>query len=371
MLITRRKFALLSAFLLFVAGIRRYLNTDRIKQATPTNQETSFPASPTSVVQIEAFSGFLFTVSILNTFHYTLKACQNCLPNYFTTTNAKKRNYRRGVAVFIHHQKGGGTTVRKCLYDLIGSPDRLLTKQGSQIHGSRCLGSMHTDSRLFWIYKMTSKQRSRYSFIEGPNSMGICDDIRDRDCSYFSVLREPVSRVVSSYFYCKREPSDLLCASQQLSAQKATLRAWAVHQRHYLLTQLTFNVRYCNLSREEQQQLPCWYRQRHLMEQRNDALERLADLVVNDLESRFAVIGILEHFEESLAMMAQVYGLDFLACAGRKENPGTSASKQLEELKTDSVVLESTKFDRAIYMKAYKIFLRQKDKMLNRKNSGS
>ena len=70
--------------------------------------------------------------------------------------------------------------------------------------------------------------------------MGMCDDVTEKawPCSYFIVLRDPVARIVSSYFYCKREPDDMLCASPQLDARNASLREWAVHQRSFLLVSL-------------------------------------------------------------------------------------------------------------------------------------
>ena len=315
---------LLSAFSVILYAVR--LKVRRVR--APRGRQKPLRSLPTSRTEIVAFSGVKFTVSVLNRFDYATRPCNNCLRNYFTTPRPPTRNqYRKGVAVYIHHQKAGGTTMRKCLRDLLGSPDRLLTQTGTDIRGSRLLGSVHTDSRLYWQCKLTRAQSLTYSFIEGPNTMGMCDDVTEKawPCSYFIVLRDPVARIVSSYFYCKREPDDMLCASPQLDARNASLREWAVHQRSFLLVQLAFNVRYCNLSRVDQwAKEPCWFRQRALMERDAFRLNEFARFIVDDLSNRFAVIGLLEHFAESLEMMTEVYGIDFVACAKKGGKRGDS-----------------------------------------------
>lgn len=333
------------------------------------------------IQRMSVFGGIVLEVCVLDFFMTNTGKCKNCLPNYFVKSHPGNRfQYRRSTAVFIHHQKSGGTTLRKCLRDLLGEPNRLATRSGQRMTGTSFMGSMHTDSVLLWTHLLNKNARNNYQYIEGPNTMGICDTVlNEQPCSYYLLLRDPFDRALSTYFYCKVEKDDLLCASNQMDANKAHIKEWAIHQRSFLFAQLTFDIHYCNMSRLQQQQLPCWYRQRAMMEE-TDLQERLK-FVLSDLVHRFAVIGMLERFQQSLVMFEKVYGLNFTQCAQKKENSmnerlSQSSNSQivqqisqreqlLLQLRNDPDVQQAMRYDLAIYKKAKEIFLKQRQVMLH------
>lgn len=256
---------------------------------------------------IAVFGGATLRLSVLDSFITVGEKCRNCLPNYFIKAHpGLQSKYRRGTAVLVHHQKSGGTTLRKCLKDLLGSPDRIGGHRGGHMSGASLLGSVHTDNRLLWMHILSERKRLSYRYIEGPNVMGMCEDIdaNKQPCSYYMMLRDPIDRAISTYFYCKLEPEDQLCASHQVDARKVDIKQWVLHQRSFLFAQLTFDIRYCNMSRLEQQRLPCWYRQRMMMEETD--VSALLEFVLDDLADRFAVIGMLDQFGQSLAMFEEV-----------------------------------------------------------------
>ena len=253
------------------------------------------------IQHISVLGGATLELRVLDSFITDTEKCKNCLPNYFLKSHSGyKSKYQSGTAVLIHHQKSGGTTLRKCLKDLLGAPDRL-----DHMTGATFMGSMHTDYVLLWIHVLSESTRNNYQYIEGPNVMGICDTVPNtQPCSYYLLLRDPIDRAVSTYFYCKVERDDQLCATDQTDASKVDIKTWVIHQRSFLFAQLTFDIRYCNMSRRQQQRLPCWYRQRTLMEETN--LDQRLEFVLRDLVDRFAVIGMLDRFEESLVMFEEV-----------------------------------------------------------------
>ena len=63
-------------------------------------------------------------------------------------------------------------------------------------------------------------------------------------CTWISGFREPISRLVSAYHYCRIPPtgasphSDPLCGSEFLDARNATIQQWAAHWGNYLLRDL-------------------------------------------------------------------------------------------------------------------------------------
>jgi hypothetical protein len=101
-------------------------------------------------------------------------------------------------------------------------------------------------------------------------------------------------------------PRDILCATKLLDASKADIIQWAFHQRNYLFTQLTTDTHYCSRYQESMHgtEPPCWYIERILHEQTD--LEPTFQFTLKDLTDRFAVIGIFEHYQESLSMFEKV-----------------------------------------------------------------
>jgi hypothetical protein len=243
--------------------------------------------------------------------------CHTCLPNYFIRANRSDQlRYRRGTVNFLHHLKSGGTTIYSCLRRLTSRPYTWNDKTERRI-----------PTHIFIQYLSPQKRDSMkkqilgsYHFIAGIAVMGLCDDLKSLpSCSYFTVLRDPINRVISSYFYCKVRPTDILCATKQLNAREAGIVQWAIHQRSFLFTQLTLDYRLCKEpSSKPLQSAPCWYRQRAVQEQTD--LECTLQSVLEDLADRFAVIGILDYLQESLSMLEKVYGLKFTSCATLKVN---------------------------------------------------
>ncbi|XP_062512132.1 uncharacterized protein LOC134187967 [Corticium candelabrum] len=332
------------------------------------------------IQHVTLFGGAALQLIVFDSYVINTEKCRNCLPNYFLKPQKDGNlRYREGTSVLVHHQKSGGTTLRLCLRQLVGPPDILASRNGERIGDRQFVGSMHTDGRLVWRNILSKKSRSKYKFIEGPNVMGICDEmgVGERLCSYYLMLRDPIDRAVSTYFYCKVEQDDQLCASRQMNATTVSLKEWVIHQRSFLLTQLCFDVRYCNMSRLEQQRLPCWYRQRSLMERVD--VRPVVKFVVDDLVDRFAVIGMLDKYGESLQMFEKVYGIKFTQCSQKKENSmqdklssfSDRVLKQqvndkdiiVSELRRDSDVRRALQFDISIYQKAVEIFEMQRESM--------
>jgi len=58
-------------------------------------------------------------------------------------------------------------------------------------------------------------------------------------CTWVTMSREPIARLVSAAFYCKYDkPGDPLCGRTRIDAQTATIRDWAKHWGNYLFREL-------------------------------------------------------------------------------------------------------------------------------------
>jgi hypothetical protein len=59
------------------------------------------------------------------------------------------------------------------------------------------------------------------------------------NCKYITMFREPISRLVSAYYYCNHgNPGDPLCGSNRLKAGSASIEEWADHWGNYLFREL-------------------------------------------------------------------------------------------------------------------------------------
>jgi hypothetical protein len=125
---------------------------------------------------------------------------------------------------------------------------------------------------------------------------------------------------------------------------------------------------------------PCWYIERILHEQTD--LEPTFQFTLKDLTDRFAVIGIFEHYQESLSMFEKVYGLNFTSCStlkvntiqglvSNKSNPNaqkvrlqlSDRDKKVAELRDNPDVMKAMRYDIAIYQRAVEIFQQQRAAM--------
>ena len=262
----------------------------------------------TKVLGAAGFTRERMVHPILDTFLTDSEKCSNCLPNYFIrASESDKPKYRRGTVGFLHHLKSGGTTIHSCLRKLLSMPYTWNGKTEKRLNPV-FIEDFGFDKRMSWK-KLNETSRLAYHFLGGTAVMGLCDDFQiDRTpppCSHFTVLRDPIDRAVATYFYCKVKPSDMLCATHKLNASQSNITEWALHQRSFLFTQLILDRRFCaRFSIKEQWSVPCWYRQRIAMEQAN--LETKLHFILEDMTDRFAVIGMLDHLEQSLSMFETV-----------------------------------------------------------------
>ena len=330
----------------------------------------------------------------------------NTLPNYFLFKPAADgpRPYRQGALVFLHHPRAAGSALTACLDGIA--------------HNRSMAASpvMDSDERLRWAIERESDgetartNRDRFAVHRGRFSFGMCSDI-SRKCSHFTLLREPMSRAVSSFRYCQTAYGDEMC--RVANANKLSLREWIIHQGSILFRQLLFQPSWCHLddnvktdnattdsssppnSSSEQHRksaadpdhVPCWYKHKlHFDDIPTDMKRHLLDYVVNNLDQWFAAIGLFEDLVPSLKMFEHVYDLPFTQClnfqrkttnnaeifdnrSNRKKrlNPETDdLDNDPEYLKYDYAVQQALEADIRIYREAKKLFRIQRQNLFNK-----
>jgi len=82
--------------------------------------------------------------------------------------------------------------------------------------------------------------RTKLVSVHGGYSLSLAHEekLPHSRCRWFTMVREPIDRLVSSYFHCKLNAMDPLCASSILNAKRATIEQWAEHWGNYLFREL-------------------------------------------------------------------------------------------------------------------------------------
>lgn len=183
-------------------------------------------------------------------------------------------NYRN--LVFLHIPKAAGTTLHTILekhyprashYSIFEEPARQLQELGAR----------------------SQKDRDRIRLLKGHFAYGAHQHLVGPS-TYVTLLRNPVDRIISHYYYVKRTPRHYLY--QKVTAENMDLAAYVTSH----LTEELDNDQVRLLSGIERS-IP-WGGCTH---------EHL-DLAKRNISEHFAVAGVLERFDESLALMGLKLG---------------------------------------------------------------
>ena len=321
----------------------------------------------------------------LVTHHYPWAVRNNSLPNYFLHAPSESRlsPYQRGAVVFLHHHRSAGTAMKECLNRIA---------RNNSFAMSPVMGS---DDRVDWEEHVSrdGANRNRFKLHRGQFTFGLCG-VLQKDCSYFTILRDPMDRAVSSYQYCQHAFGDEMCKFS--NANEMTLRQWILHQGSLLFQQLLFRPQWCqqaagNGTKRERYEsvvdpdkVPCWIRHKtQLAGIPESHTTNLVGYIVNNLDRWFAAIGLFEELENSLKLFEHIYRLPFTKCTNfkntnkdaeifdnrsnrKKSRDGFYDDNDPEYLKYDYEVQQALAPDRRIYKEAKKIFRLQRQMFFNK-----
>lgn len=182
--------------------------------------------------------------------------------------------------IFLHVPKAAGTTLHPIL-------ERHFAKDVRH--------SIYDDveERMARFRALPLTERSKIRLMKGHFRYGLHDSLIGKT-TYITLLRDPVERVVSHYFYVKRTPRHYLY--DQVVSRKMSLADYVGSGitgeldsgQVRLLSGVDQTIPYGACTRE------------HL------------DMAKRHVEQNFALVGLSERFDESLALMCIVLGWDWL-----------------------------------------------------------
>ena len=153
----------------------------------------------------------------------------------------------------------------------------------------------------------------------------------ERPCRYFTILRDPVERVISVYFFILRKPDHFLyrqLASGEMSMLQLAQRERNV-QTHYI----------SGIPRTQ------------------EATEETLALAKKHLEERF-VCGLMERFDESLLLLQNAYGWNFQSYRTINVTKNRPARDNVPA-EVRAAAVESTRLDQQLYDWARERFERE------------
>ncbi|XP_070558648.1 uncharacterized protein [Ptychodera flava] len=265
----------------------------------------------------------------------------NSLPNYFTRQTrqyGKPRqpdeaySYKNCTIAFVHNQKSGGTTTKTCLSNSMEEVGEMVPRLIANPNAGQIFGSFLNGSDK---YKRTS--------YAGDSAFSACDFV-DRPCAYFTVIRDPLERAISSYNMClgSKQPQ---CVMRDIS--QMSLNDWAIHQGSFFFRQLLanpefFTDKYTGLLDKLRgpddpptERIPPWWRNKLILDHFMDdnQKEMVLEFVLANLESWFAVIGLTEEFDTSFCLFDRVFKLPFYTlCAGRKRTNEITVTTEMTRM---------------------------------------
>jgi hypothetical protein len=195
------------------------------------------------------------------------------------------------------------------------------------------------------------------------------------NCMWLTMFRDPVARLVSALFFCRRFSFDPLCGDKSGQwFKETTVAEMAQYWGPYLMREMLLHPRLTpmigsrtrNQWRDNQR---VWQRWRDEL-RGGDNMETLAgkqnlQSVLAALPELFDVFGVIEEFDLSMSLFDCVVPLHDsswkTATSNNRESEGSSEFKNeedaaLEYARKDPTVLKALSADIAIYDRALKLF---------------
>lgn len=179
--------------------------------------------------------------------------------------------------IFLHLPKAGGMTLHRILEERY-PPERVYT-----FEGKKPLVAVERFRLL------PEAQRARYRVLKGHVVYGLHDST-STPCTYITLLRDPVERVISQYYYAKSRPEHYLY--ERLNKEGMTLFEYAslrltpeiVNQQTGMLAGQAIGAKGVEVTSAS------------------------LSLAKKHLQTHFRVVGLTEEFDTSLLLLQRAFG---------------------------------------------------------------
>jgi len=181
--------------------------------------------------------------------------------------------------IFLHIPKAAGTTLKVITQQLY------VPRVTYEI-----VDGLTKDSQLAAFRALSEAERRRIKFLQGHFPFGLHEHL-PQPAAYITLLRDPVERILSSYYYILREPKHF--RHQEVAGGGMSILDYVESEKLYLNNGQTQIIAGPDAGGDDPRRSPA-----------KDLLSR----ALENLDKHFAVVGLSERFVESLALLRRRFG---------------------------------------------------------------
>jgi hypothetical protein len=241
------------------------------------------------------------------------------------------------LIIFLHVPKTAGTTMLHILNRVYAMERRCLLYP-DQTPIAESLAALNADQKL------------KLQLLAGHVRFGV-DKVFTQEARYFTILRDPVERIISTYHHIRREYRVGFRSALHEKAISSTLHEYIV----YLSTTInqcngmTFQMagdhtNFDKLRRNDEGRLP-------------DVPAEAFDIAKHNLATRFDVVGLTERFDESLILLKNTFGWRNIYHYDRNTTSQTERVVLLPE--TIELIKQTNQLDMDLYAFGKQLFEKQ------------
>lgn len=182
------------------------------------------------------------------------------------------------IDLFVHIPKTAGTTMTQVL-------------QRNYRQTSTFYLGPNVQPKIEKFQRLTARQQRHFRLVVGHMSFGLHAYLAEpRPYRYFTMLREPIERVLSFYYFIKRTPDHYLY--NPVATQNLSIPEFLAYQDSYM-------------ARNAQTRFLCGL---DVMPYYGPLDEHALELAKTHIRDHIAVTGLTERFDESLVLFKRVFG---------------------------------------------------------------
>ncbi len=224
--------------------------------------------------------------------------------------------------IFIHLPKAGGNTLHKIL-------EREYGNLGERVY------TIHRTAQQDAFKTLSETQRSSINVLKGHMHYGMHAYLKG-ECTYMTMLREPVDRFVSQFYYSKATGNEAV--SRQIREETISLEQYITER----LAPWAFNAQTRHLSGVQEYEKPC--------------TEAMFQKALQHLNAEKMLVGLLEEFDKSLILFKDQLGWQYLPTYTKKNVNKQKKTTPLAP-STQALIAEANHFDMQLYKVAQQKFL--------------